>query len=133
MGSVGYSGTAIGAIVLTTLTSLLIALKIGAAGRQVVNGLILIVLLSLYGRQRRLGRDCTTGRKETDVNAPLGVGIVGSGFIGNFHVTSWTGVRGADIVAVQSRNAQTAAAWPNARGCSASAIPRPRNPGGAGP
>ena len=50
----GYSGTAIGAIVLTTLTSLLIALNIGAAGRQVVNGLILIVLLSLYGRQRRL-------------------------------------------------------------------------------
>ena len=49
-----YSGTAIGAIVLTTLTSLLIALNIGAAGRQVVNGLILIVLLSLYGRQRRL-------------------------------------------------------------------------------
>ena len=44
------------------------------------------------------------------MNAPLGVGIVGSGFIGNFHVTSWTGVRGADIVAVQSRNAQTAAA-----------------------
>lgn len=50
----GYLGTAVGAIVLTTLTSLLIALNIGAAGRQVVNGLILIVLLSLYGRQRRL-------------------------------------------------------------------------------
>lgn len=50
----GYLGTAIGAIVLTTLNSLLIALNIGAAGRQVVNGLILIVLLSLYGRQRRL-------------------------------------------------------------------------------
>ncbi len=50
----GYLGTAIGAIVLTTLNSLLIALNMGAAGRQVVNGLILIVLLSLYGRQRRL-------------------------------------------------------------------------------
>lgn len=50
----GYLGTAIGAIVLTTLNGLLIALNIGPAGRQVVNGLILIVLLSLYGRQRRL-------------------------------------------------------------------------------
>jgi predicted dehydrogenase len=44
------------------------------------------------------------------VNAPLGVGIVGSGFIGNFHVQSWTGVRGADIVAIQSRNQETASA-----------------------
>ncbi|MTV25401.1 ABC transporter permease [Nitriliruptoraceae bacterium ZYF776] len=50
----GYLGTAIGAVVLSTLTSLLVALDIGSAGRQVVNGLILIVLLSLYGRQRRL-------------------------------------------------------------------------------
>lgn len=44
------------------------------------------------------------------MNAPLGVGIVGSGFIANFHVTSWKGVRGADIVAVQSRNRSTATA-----------------------
>lgn len=50
----GYLGTVIGAIVLQTLTSLLVALNIGAAGRQVVNGLILIALLSAYGRQRRL-------------------------------------------------------------------------------
>lgn len=50
----GYLGTAVGAVVLTTLTSLLVALNIGSAGRQVVNGIILIVLLSLYGRQRRL-------------------------------------------------------------------------------
>ena len=32
----------------------------------------------------------------------LGVGIVGAGFIGNFHATSWQGVRDADIVAVAS-------------------------------
>jgi predicted dehydrogenase len=32
----------------------------------------------------------------------LGVGIIGAGFIGNFHVTSWRGVRDADIVAVAS-------------------------------
>lgn len=50
----GYLGTAIGAVVLQTMRNLLIVLDIPAAGRQVVNGLILIVLLSLYGRQRRL-------------------------------------------------------------------------------
>lgn len=38
----------------------------------------------------------------------LGVGIVGSGFIANFHVESWRGVRGADIVAISSRNRSTA-------------------------
>jgi predicted dehydrogenase len=43
----------------------------------------------------------------TDI-APLGIGIVGSGFIGNFHVESWRGVRGADIVAIASRNRSTA-------------------------
>ena len=43
----------------------------------------------------------------TDI-APLGIGIVGSGFIANFHVESWRGVRGADIVAIASRNRSTA-------------------------
>lgn len=42
------------------------------------------------------------------MSTPLGVGIVGSGFIGNFHVESWVGVRDADIVAIQSRNRDTA-------------------------
>jgi len=50
----GYLGTAVGAVVLQTMRNLLIVLDIPAAGRQVVNGVILIVLLSLYGRQRRL-------------------------------------------------------------------------------
>lgn len=50
----GYPGTLIGAIVLTTLTSLLTALRIEPAGRQVVNGVILVALLSIYGRQRKL-------------------------------------------------------------------------------
>ena len=40
----------------------------------------------------------------------LGIGIVGSGFIANFHAQSWTGVRGGDIVAIQSRNDGTARA-----------------------
>jgi len=50
----GYLGTVMGAIVLQTLISLLAAMRIAPAGRQIVNGLILIVLLSAYGRQRRL-------------------------------------------------------------------------------
>lgn len=50
----GYLGTVMGAIVLQTLISLLSAMRIAPAGRQIVNGLILIVLLSAYGRQQRL-------------------------------------------------------------------------------
>lgn len=38
----------------------------------------------------------------------LGVGILGAGFIGNFHVRSWQGVRGSDIVAVSSRTLASA-------------------------
>lgn len=38
----------------------------------------------------------------------LGVGIVGAGFIGEFHVRSWTGVRDADVVAVASRTRESA-------------------------
>ncbi|SDL41223.1 Gfo/Idh/MocA family protein [Nonomuraea jiangxiensis] len=40
----------------------------------------------------------------------LGVGIVGAGFMANFHVGSWTGVRDADVVAVQSPRAESAQA-----------------------
>ena len=39
----------------------------------------------------------------------LGVGIVGSGFVARFHVLAWQSVRGADITAICSRNADTAA------------------------
>ena len=38
----------------------------------------------------------------------LGVGIIGAGFIGEFHVRSWTGVRDADVVAVASRTRESA-------------------------
>ncbi|GLU46250.1 Gfo/Idh/MocA family protein [Nocardiopsis ansamitocini] len=37
----------------------------------------------------------------------LGVGIVGSGFIAEFHTRSFRGVRDADVVAVSGRNAET--------------------------
>lgn len=54
-GGVGsYLGSAIGAIVLTVLTSLLTTLDIESASRTVINGVVLIALLALYGRQRRL-------------------------------------------------------------------------------
>ena len=33
----------------------------------------------------------------------LGVGVVGAGFNGRFHIRSWTGVRDADIVGVVDR------------------------------
>lgn len=40
----------------------------------------------------------------------LGVGIIGAGFIGNFHVDAWRGVRDGDIVAVTSRTLASAQA-----------------------
>ncbi|MFE7114105.1 Gfo/Idh/MocA family protein [Streptomyces sp. NPDC057654] len=36
-------------------------------------------------------------------DAPLGIGIIGSGFIAHFHVRSWQSIRGSDIVATHSR------------------------------
>ena len=50
----GYLGTMGGAVTLTVLQSLLITLHTGPAARQVVFGLTLLLLLLLYGRQRRL-------------------------------------------------------------------------------
>ena len=39
----------------------------------------------------------------------LGVGIVGGGFIGKFHIRSWVGVRDADILGIVDKNEKTAA------------------------
>lgn len=50
----GYTGTAIGAVVLTVLDSILVTLRMEPSGRLIVNGIVLLVLLSAYGRQRRL-------------------------------------------------------------------------------
>lgn len=38
----------------------------------------------------------------------LGVGIIGGGFIGMFHIRSWIGVRNADILGIFYKNEQTA-------------------------
>lgn len=50
----GYLGSAIGAIVLTVLTSLLTTLSMPEWARIVVQGVVLIALLAVYGRQRKL-------------------------------------------------------------------------------
>ena len=53
-GEGGYAGTMAGALVLTLLTSLLTTLQLPESARQIVYGLTLLLLLSAYGRQRRL-------------------------------------------------------------------------------
>lgn len=50
----GYLGSAVGAIVLTVLTSLLTTLNMPEWARIVMQGIVLIALLTVYGRQRRL-------------------------------------------------------------------------------
>jgi ribose transport system permease protein len=50
----GYTGTMAGALLLTLIASLLITLGLPEFGRQIVYGLILLVLLSVYGRGQRL-------------------------------------------------------------------------------
>lgn len=53
-GKGSYWGTMSGALVLTLLTSLLTALQLGEAVKQMVLGTILLVLLSIYGRRAKL-------------------------------------------------------------------------------
>ncbi|WP_239619045.1 ABC transporter permease [Cohnella mopanensis] len=47
-----YNGTVAGAILLTSLSSILITLNISEGGRQIVYGIILLLLLIAYGRQK---------------------------------------------------------------------------------
>ncbi|MBE3574470.1 MAG: ABC transporter permease [Firmicutes bacterium] len=47
-----YVGTIAGAVIVTIIQSLLPVLSIPEAGRQIVSGLIILVLLLLYGRER---------------------------------------------------------------------------------
>jgi len=53
-GKGSYFGTMSGALVLTLVTSLLTTLQLPEYARQIVYGLILLALLSVYGRQRSL-------------------------------------------------------------------------------
>lgn len=50
----GYTGTVAGAIVLILLRSILTTLNIPEFGRQIIFGLVLVVLMFAYGRQRKL-------------------------------------------------------------------------------
>ncbi|GHO48069.1 ABC transporter permease [Ktedonospora formicarum] len=50
----GYGGTMAGALVLTVLTSLLTTVQLPEALRMIVYGVVLLLLLAVYGRQRRL-------------------------------------------------------------------------------
>ncbi len=50
-GSGNYLGAVGGSILLTTLTALLVTLRMGEGGKQIVFGLVLITLLALYGRR----------------------------------------------------------------------------------
>jgi len=55
-GGVGnYLGVVGGSLVLSVLGSILVSLEMGEAGRQVVFGIILIILLTLYGREEKRG------------------------------------------------------------------------------
>jgi ribose transport system permease protein len=49
-GSGGYSGTILGALILTVLDSLLLILNASAALRQIIYGLIVLLLASIYAR-----------------------------------------------------------------------------------
>lgn len=50
----GYVGSAVGAILLTILSSFLTTINMPESGRTIINGLVLILLLAIYGRQRKL-------------------------------------------------------------------------------
>ena len=53
-GTGGYTGTIAGAIALTLLQSVLITLHLQSWGRQIIFGAALLILMILYGRQKRL-------------------------------------------------------------------------------
>ena len=53
-GSGTYSGTMAGAVLLILLQSILTTLAIEPFGRQIIFGATLLVLMLVYGRQRRL-------------------------------------------------------------------------------
>lgn len=53
-GKGSYWGTMAGALVLTLITSLLTTMQLPEAYRQIILGVILLVLISVYGRERNL-------------------------------------------------------------------------------
>ena len=54
-GAGGYLQVVAGTLVLTVLSALLVSLQTGEAGRQIVLGLVLLLLLAIYGREASRG------------------------------------------------------------------------------
>ena len=52
-GNGSYLGAAAGTIVLTTLNSIMISLKSGEGGRQIVYGAVILVVLTVYSKRER--------------------------------------------------------------------------------
>lgn len=52
-GSGGYIGTIAGAVIMTVLVSILTVAKIPEFGRQMAQGIIILVILLVYGRERK--------------------------------------------------------------------------------
>jgi ribose transport system permease protein len=50
-----YAGTVVGAILITLLSSVLSVMQMPEAGRQIIYGLVIIVMLLAYGRNRPAG------------------------------------------------------------------------------
>lgn len=59
-------------------------------------------------------------RREMEV---LGIGLLGAGFINEFHLKAFRYVRGAEITAICSRRHGSAGAWRSSRGILGSAAP----------
>ena len=54
-GKGGYVGTVAGAIILVLLESLLTVMNIPEAGRRIANGLIILIMITIYFRKRSRG------------------------------------------------------------------------------
>ena len=104
-GKGSYWGTMAGALVLTLLTSLLTASQLPEASRQIALGLTLLILISIYGRQRSLRRSrpsklTTPVREEPTMSKSHSVTMLGTGLIGMFYTMTLHGQRGRDQVKV---------------------------------
>jgi ribose transport system permease protein len=54
-GRGGYAGTIAGTVIIYLLLSILTVLQISDAGRQIIYGLVILIVLFLYGRMKRTG------------------------------------------------------------------------------
>jgi ribose transport system permease protein len=54
-GKGGCAGTVLGAILLVMIESLLTVMRIQVAGRRIVGGLIILIIIALYHKAERTG------------------------------------------------------------------------------